>query len=144
SLHAGLYLIVVGWYVLLPAIAACVAAAIIWLRGSRKTSVYRLKSELDEFEAQPPRPISLISQNLRNAALLRYYALMRRVCAKAGIEDVPSVTPREYVDRVSQELRVDPSDARGFANAFDRARYGVELTSTEVQEASRFMSLFVE
>jgi hypothetical protein len=84
------------------------------------------------------------SYKLRNAALLRYYLLMRRACLKVGLMDEPAETPQEYVGRVSSFFEVERSDASKFALAVNRSRYGEELSEREAAEASKFMGAFAE
>jgi hypothetical protein len=106
--------------------------------------VINLERTLDEMELQQKYLVETWSSKLRNAALLRYYLLMRRACAKFGIPEETTETPQEYIGRVSSALKVESTEARRFADAVDRSRYGEELSQEDTSEASRFMSAFTD
>jgi len=131
------------WYVYVLLAAALILGFVFLLRGSRDAGVYDFAGALKELDAERSRLRTSWSSRLRNATLLRYYSLMRRVCSKVGIEEVPAETPREYIDRVTRELNMDPKEAMKFASVFNRARYGLELSDEEIEEASGFMGGFV-
>jgi hypothetical protein len=75
---------------------------------------------------------------------VNYYLLVRKLGNQLGVKEKPQETAREYLDRVSRELKVDLTQSRRFADAFNRARYGLELTDSEIQDASGFMGGFVD
>jgi len=106
--------------------------------------VLTLEGALQDMEQQRKYFEETWSYKLRNAALLRYYLLMRRVCLKIGLRDEPAETPQEYIDRVSTFFKVEKSEAVKFASAVNRSRYGEELSEAEAGEASRFMGAFAD
>ena len=103
-----------------------------------------LDSTLKEMEQERRYLERSWSYKLRNAALLRYYLLMRKACLKIGLKDEPAETPQEYVGRISSFFEVDQSQASQFALAVNRSSYGEELSESEAEIASKFMSGFVE
>lgn len=132
---------------LLTAIAVvCFGAAclLILLLKPRTPHVLDLESTLQEMEQQVKYLEETWSYKLRNAALLRYYLLMRRACLKVGLKDEPAETPQEYVGRVASYFEVEKSEAARFASAVNKSRYGEELSELEAGEASRFMSAFAD
>jgi hypothetical protein len=133
-----------GWYIYVLLAAALILGFVFLLRGGRNAGVYDFAGALEELEAERSRLRRSWSSKLRNATLIRYYSLMRRVCSKVGIEEVAAETPREYIDRVTRELNMNPNEAGKFAEVFNRARYGLELSDEEVEEASGFMGGFVD
>jgi hypothetical protein len=117
------------------------------LRLTAKVRVIDLEETLKEMEAQQKylaETWSSWSSRLRNAALLRYYLLMKSACAKVGLPDKITDTPQEYIGRVSSSLKVETAEASRFANAVDKARYGEELSQEDASEAARFMSAFTD
>lgn len=151
SATRGVYLSPLGislsfsyWYLYVLAALAMLSALGLILRGGREGGVWDFASDLEKLENERRRLESSWSFRARNAALVNYYLLMRKLGAQLGIREVPQETPREYLDRVSEELKVDPTQTHRFADAFNRARYGMELTEPEIQEASKFMGGFVD
>jgi len=132
------------WFLATIAVLCFGGACFLILR--LKTSVQRvdLEGTLKEMGEQRKYLEETWSYRLRNAALLRYYILMRRACLKIGLRDELSETPQEYVGRVSSFLGVQRSEAARFASAVNRSRYGEELSEIEAGEASRFMGAFAD
>lgn len=134
-----------GWYIYVVLAAALVLAFTLLIRSGRKGGeVYDFAGALAEIVEERSRLKGSWSSRLRNATLLRYYSLMRRVCTRVGIKEVPAETPREYIGRVTKELNMDPKESEKFTEVFNRARYGLELSEKEVEEASGFMGGFVD
>jgi hypothetical protein len=106
--------------------------------------VLDLEDTLQGMEQQGKYLEETWSYRLRNAALLRYYLLMRKACLRIGLRDEPAETPQEYVGRVSSFFKVEKSEAAKFASAVNRSRYGEELSEAEVGEASKFMGAFAD
>ena len=119
-------------------------AFLLLLRMGVSVQEVELEATLREMERERGHLEKSWSYRLRNAALLRYYLLMRKACLKVGLRDEPAETPQEYVERVSMFFRVDGSQASQFASAVNRSSYGEELSELEAATASRFMSSFVE
>jgi Domain of unknown function (DUF4129) len=113
------------------------------LRSSGETGVYDFAAAMDQLDKQRSLVQGSWSRKLRNVALLRYYSLMRTSCTKMGLEDVPSETPLEYLSRVAAALKISQKDAADFAAAFDRARYGGELSDEDTENAAAYMARFV-
>jgi len=130
-------------FYLFVAIALAAGLALL-LRSSSQTTVYDFEAAINQMDKQRSALEGSWSHKLRNAALLRYYSIMRGVCEKLGLPDSPSETPQEYLLRIAEAFRVDVSDARGFAAAFERARYGGELSENEAKEAATHMAKFVD
>ncbi len=130
------------WLVAGAALACAGGAFVLVLRRRATVTVVDLGRTLEEMEHERKRLEGGWSRRLRNAALLRYFLLMRRACVKVGLRDEPAETPQEYVRRVSTFFGVDRSEAEGFASAVNRSRYGEELTEAEAREASRLMGIF--
>ena len=133
-----------GWYVYVLLGAAVILGAVFLTRRGGGANAIGFPAIHEELEAETRRVLASWSSGLRNAALVRYYSLVRRACAMVGIEDVPAETPREYLERVATELKLNRVEARSFAGIFNRARYGQELSELEGREASEFMGSFVE
>lgn len=126
-------------------IFAAIAAGIAFLlRSPAETGVYDFASAINQLDKQRSLMAGTWSQKLRNAALIRYYTIMRKTCAQIGLVDELSETPLEYLSRVATALKINQSDAAGFAAAFDRARYGSELSEDEAQSAANSMARFVD
>jgi len=133
-----------AWSLAAIAVACFGGAFLLILRLRTSVHVVDLESTLLEMEQQMKYLEETWSYKLRNAALLRYYLLMRRACLKVGLRDEPAETPQEYVGRVSSFFKVEKSEATKFASAVNRSRYGEELSELEVGEASRFMGAFAD
>jgi len=133
-------------YLLLYAAAGIVLAAglVSLLRSSGEAGVYDFAAAIDQLEKQRSLIQGSWSRELRNVALLRYYSLMRSICARMGLADLPSETPLEYLGRVAAALRISQIDAADFAAAFERARYGGELSDADARNASEHMARFVD
>lgn len=130
------------WFLAVIAVAFFGGACLLILRIKTSEHVLDLEGTLEEMEQQRKYLEETWSYKLRNAALLRYYLLMRRACVKVGLRDEPAETPKEYVERVSSFFNVEKSEAAKFASAVNRSRYGEELSEQEAGEASKFMSAF--
>lgn len=133
-----------NWYLYVLVAAVMATAFGFLLRGGKEGGVYDFAADLERLESERIRMERSWSYRLRNAALVNYYLIVERVGTELGVKEGPDDTPKEYLYRVSQELKVDPQQAHTFAEAFNRARYGAELSETEIAEASRFMGGFVE
>jgi hypothetical protein len=133
-----------AWFLAAVAIMCFGGACVLILRLRTSVSVMNLESTLQEMEQQQKYLEETWSYRLRNAALLRYYLLMRRACLKVGLRDEPAETPQEYVGRVSSFFKVEKSEAARFASAVNKSRYGEELSQLEAGEASKFMSAFAD
>ena len=133
------------WFLIVIAVM-CFGGACLLILRLRTTGVHvlDLESTLREMEQQVKYLEETWSYRLRNAALLRYYLLMRRACLKVGLRDEPAETPQEYVGRVSSFFEVEKSEAAKFASAVNKSRYGEELSELEAGEASKFMSAFAD
>ncbi len=131
-----------AWFLAVIAIVCFGGASLLILRLRTSIHVLDLEGTLQEMEQQVKYLEETWSYRLRNAALLRYYLLMRRACLKVGLRDEPAETPQEYVGRVSSFFKVEKSEAAKFASAVNRSRYGEELSEPEAGEASKFMSAF--
>jgi len=134
----------VGWYLLIPIVSGLGVGMAILLMRRENPKVFDLRGLVEEMDGQRSRFDRSLSRKLRNMALLRYYLLMAEVCARVGIGDRPAETPHEFIGRAAAELDVSGPDSARFADAVDRAHYGVELSSHEVEEASRFMDSFAK
>src|SRR5208337_3799737 len=131
------------WFLASLAVLCFGGACLLVLRLRTTEHVLDLEGTLQEMEQQQRKYLEETwSYRLRNAALLRYYLLMRRACLKVGLRDEPAETPQEYVGRVSSFFGVEKSEAVKFASAVNRSRYGEELSELEAGEASRFMGAF--
>ncbi|MGP8124392.1 MAG: DUF4129 domain-containing protein [Nitrososphaerales archaeon] len=134
-----------GWFLAALAVMCFGGACLLFLRLRTTEHVMDLEGTLQEMEQQQRRYLEETwSYRLRNAALLRYYLLMRRACLKVGLRDEPAETPQEYVGRVSSFFKVETDQASRFASAVNRSRYGEELSELEAGEASRFMGAFAD
>ena len=131
-------------YALIFIVLALWSGMVILLLRRESPTVFDLKGLIEEMESQRSYFIRSWSRKLRNLALLRYYVLMAEACSRVGIEDGPTETPQEFIGRASAELGVTGPDQTRFADAVDRAHYGVELSGDEVEEASRFMDSFTK
>jgi hypothetical protein len=132
------------WFLALVAVITLGGACLLILRLRTSVRVLHLEDTLREMEQQRKYLEETWSYRLRNAALLRYYLLMRRACLKVGLRDEPAETPQEYVGRISSFFEVEKSEANKFASAVNKSRYGEELSALEAREASRFMSAFAD
>jgi hypothetical protein len=133
-----------AWFLVTVAIVCFGGACLLILRLRTDVHVLDLENTLQEMEQQRKYLEERWSYKLRNAALLRYYVLMRRACLRVGLQDEPAETPQEYVGRVSSFFKVEKSEAAMFASAVNRSRYGQELSELEVGRASKFMSGFAD
>jgi len=133
-------------YWLLYVLSGLAALSALWffLRSSKAGSVYDFAADLEGLEKARRMLEGSWSYRLRNAAVVNYYLLVRKMGAQLGVKEATHETAKEYLDRVSLELKVDLTQSRRFADVFSRARYGLELTDSEIQEASKFMGGFVE
>ncbi len=131
-------------YILISFVLALGSGMVALLLRRESPTVFDLKGLIEQMESQRSYFVRSWSRKLRNAALLRYYVLMAEVCSKVGIEDGPTETPHEFIGRASAELEVTGTDQVRFADAVDRAHYGAELSSDEVDEASKFMDSFTQ
>lgn len=131
-----------AWFLVVVAIVCFGGAFLLVLRRRATVHVLDLEDTLQEMEQQRKYLEKTWSYRLRNAALLRYYLLMRRACLKVGLRDEPAETPQEYVKRVSSFFKVENAEAFKFASAVNRSRYGEELSELEAGEASKFMGAF--
>lgn len=131
-------------YALASIVLALGSGMVILLLRRESPKVFDLKGLIEEMESQRSYFVGSWTRKLRNAALLRYYVLMAEVCSRVGIEDGPTETPQEFIGRASAELEVTGPDETRFADAVDRAHYGAELSSDEVEEASKFMDSFTK
>ena len=137
-------LVLPAWFLAAVATVCFGGACLLILRLRTTVHVLDLESTLQEMEQQQKYLQETWSYRLRNAALLRYYLLMRRACLKVGLRDKPAETPQEYVGRVSSFFKVEKSEAARFASAVNRSRYGEELSELEAGEASKFMGSFAD
>jgi hypothetical protein len=133
-----------AWFLAAVAVACFGGACVLILRLRTSVHVLDLENVLQEMERQRKYLEETWSYRLRNAALLRYYLLMRRACLKVGLRDEPAETLQEYVGRVSSFFKVEMSEADKFASAVNRSRYGEELSELEAGEASKFMGAFAD
>jgi len=105
---------------------------------------YDFKAAMEQLEKERSALEWSWSYRLRNAALLRYYSAVRALCSKLGVKEEPSETPREYLEKATKVLRLESGEASRFAEAFNRARYGLELSEDEAEEAAAYMGDFVD
>lgn len=133
-----------AWFLAAIAAVGFGGAFLLILRLKTSVHVLDLETTLEEMEQERKHLAETWSYRLRNAALLRYYILMRRACLKVGLRDEPAETPQEYVGRVSSFFEVEKSEATKFASAVNRSRYGEELSELEAGEASKFMGAFAD
>jgi hypothetical protein len=131
-------------YALISIVLALGSGMVVLLLRRSSPTVFDLKGLIEDMESQRSYFVRSWSRKLRNAALLRYYVLMAEVCSRVGIEDGPTETPQEFIGRASAELEVAWPNHTRFADAVDRAHYGVELSNDEVEEASKFMDSFTK
>jgi uncharacterized protein DUF4129 len=131
------------WLLYATAGLALAAGLAFLLRSSGEAGVYDFASAIDQLDKQRSLVEGSWSQKLRNVALLRYYSLMSKICTQMGLADGPSETPLEYLGRVAEALKISQIDAADFAAAFDRARYGGELSDEEAKNAAALMARFV-
>ena len=131
---------------LLPVlVAALVLIGFLFARLPTKTKqVVDLEGDFEDLRRQKTNFDSATSFKVRNAALIHYYTIVRKVCAKVGLVDAGPETPREYIARLSSQLKADPGDALAFAAAVDEAMYGTELPPEKVSSMSNFMESFTE
>jgi hypothetical protein len=134
------------WYLFVPIGLGAIAMLYMLMRsGMRRPKVFDFKRALEELEKQRAQlGETSWTGAMRNEMLLRYYSLMQKVCGRIGLHDRPAETPSEYLQRVANELEIDANQAKKFAEVFNRARYGLELTRDEVADASRFMGGFLD
>jgi hypothetical protein len=140
----GFPLVLPAWLLAAVSIVCFGGACLLILRHKTTVRVLDIEDTLQEMEQQRKYLEETWSYRLRNAALLRYYLLMRRACLRVGLRDEPAETPQEYVGRVSSFFKVEKSEATEFASAVNRSRYGEELSELEAGEASRFMGAFAD
>ena len=134
----------VSWYALAGVVVLLAAVAAAVISRLQRPKIFDLKGVVEEMQARREEFSSSFSQKLRNSALLRYYLLVVQACGRLGVADAPEDTPREFLSRASAELGVEAGDTARFAEAVDRAHYGGELTSSEVEEAAGFMDSFTQ
>jgi len=134
----------VWWYAFVPIIIGTLATLYFLLTRAGGANVFDFRGALEELEKERSRIKMGWAGGMRNEILLRYYAVMLRVCRKIGLKESPVETPTEYLGRVADELGIERAQAMKFAQAFNRARYGLELTPEEASEASNFMEGFVD
>jgi hypothetical protein len=133
-----------GWFLTIVLCCAFVGACFLVLRLKTSVNVVDLEDTLKEMELQQKYLEETWSSKMRNAALLRYYLLLKRACTRVGLPEDATETPQEYIGRASSFLKVEPREANRFADLVDRSRYGEELSKEEAIEASKFMSAFTE
>ncbi|MDA4136240.1 MAG: DUF4129 domain-containing protein [Thaumarchaeota archaeon] len=131
------------WLLYATAGLALAAGLAFLLRSSGEAGVYDFTSAIDQLDKQRSLVEGSWSLKLRNVALLRYYSLMSKICTQMGLADGPSETPLEYLGRVADALKISQRDASDFAAAFDRARYGGELSDEDARNAAALMARFV-
>jgi len=131
------------WLLYATAGLALAAGLAFLLRSSGEAGVYDFASAIDQLDKQRSLVEGSWSLKLRNIALLRYYSLMIKICTQMGLVDGPSETPLEYLGRVAETLKISQRDAADFAAAFDRARYGGELSDEDARSAAALMARFV-
>jgi len=131
------------WLLYATAGLALAAGLAFLLRSSGEAGVYDFTSAIDQLDKQRSLVEGSWSLKLRNVALLRYYSLMSKICTQMGLADGPSETPLEYLGRVAEALKISQGDAADFAAAFDRARYGGELSDEDARNAAALMARFV-
>lgn len=132
------------WLVAILA-ATILAIGVLYLRlPSRPKNVVDLEGEFYEMRLQQTTLEKTTDYKVRNAALVRYFELVRKVCTRVGLVDASSETPHEYIGRLSSRLSVDQGDAQRFATVIDEAMYGVELPPERTQGLSKFMGAFTE
>lgn len=133
------------WYLFVPVGIGVAALLYLLAREASRPRVFDFKGALEELERQRSQiGRSSWSGTMRNEVLLRYYSLMQKVCGKMGVRDSPADTPSEYLQRVAHELQIDVGQATKFAEVFNRARYGLELNTDEIADASKFMGGFLD
>jgi hypothetical protein len=132
------------WLLATVAVVCFGGASLLILRRRTNVRVLDLEGTLQEMDQQRTYLEETWSYKLRNAALLRYYLLMRRACLSVGLRDEPAETPQEYVRRISSFFKVENPEATEFASAVNRSRYGEELSELEVRKASKFMGAFAD
>jgi hypothetical protein len=131
-------------WLLYAALGLALAGGLAFLfRSSGEAGVYDFAAAIDQLDKQRSLVEGSWSQKMRNVALLRYYSLMRKICTQMGLADSPSETPLEYLGRVAEALKISQRDAVDFAAAFDRARYGGELSDEDARNAAAYMARFV-
>ncbi len=133
-----------SWLVVALAASLVLIGALYLRLPTRSGAAVDLEADFTEMHEQLAKVGQEADYKVRNAALLRYYALVRKVCSKTGLVDGKSETPKEYISRISSKLRVDPAGAQSFATAVNEAMYGVELAPERAQGLSRFMGSFAE
>jgi hypothetical protein len=132
------------WFLVILMAGCFVGACFLVLRVKTGMHVVNLAKTLDEMELQQEYLTEAWSPRMRNAALLRYYLLMRKACSKVGILEQKTETPQEYIGRASSELEVEREEAVRFAAAVNKSRYGEELSKDEARRTSAFMGTFIE
>lgn len=132
------------WLLYLVVATATATGLFFVLRRRLPADTYDFKAALEQLEKERSALEWSWSYKLRNAALLRYYSIVRMLCSKLGVEEKPSETPREFLEKATSELKLESGEALRFVEAFNRARYGVELSQDEAKEAAAYMGAFVD
>lgn len=129
---------------MIPIGLGLLALLFVILRKASGSKVVDFKGALEDTEEERSRIRAAWSGGTRNETLLRYYAVMQKICGRIGIKDIPSETPSEYTRRVAANLGMEFGQATRFAQVFNRARYGLELSLDETADASTFMGDFLD
>ena len=133
-----------GWLVVILAASLVLIGALYLRLPSKAGDTVDLEGDFSEMHRQTSNLEEGTDYKVRNAALVRYYALVRKVCSKVGIADGSDETPSEYIGRLSSRLSVDSGQAQNFAEVVNEAMYGAELGPERVKGLSGFMGDFVE
>lgn len=131
------------WLLFVAVAAGLGAGLVLMLRSSGATGVFDFAAAIEQLDRERSAMESG-STNLRNLALLQYYTVLKAVLDQMGLAEKPSETPKEYLTRAAVALKIDEEGARRFATAFERARYGEELTDYEARGAASSMGAYVD
>lgn len=133
-----------AWLIPLLAVSLILIGALYIGLPSRRREVFDLEDEFHEMRAQEEAMAGASDYKARNEALLRYYALVRGVCSKAGITDTSTETPREFISRLSGVLKADLAEAESFSSMINEAMYGLEIPPERAAGLAGFMRGFAE
>lgn len=118
-------------------------ASLVSLR-KRGVVVHDLSSMIEELGVEANKFMNPNYKAMRNEVVVKYYALLTKICGELGLKELKWETPQEYLGRVSEKFELNRQTARIFAVLFERARYGLDMSREEALSASSFMREFLD
>ncbi len=121
----------------LLAVAVLGAAAVaLWLHATRSAPTAKDEAEAVE-RVIDDALLELESGGDPREVIIRAYARLERTFESGGMDRRPEEAPQEYVERVLELIRIDPSAVHELTELYEEARYSAHRITGDLADTAR-------